>query len=214
MAWRPILQHSACDGALAGGFVCRHVGPAARPGVTPLPDTDALNRFFAGAERRAYRMARIATASPDDALDLVQEAMLRLTERYGERPAAEWGPLFQRILQNGIRDWHRRTRVRERLRNWLRPSPAAAAEGDPLDRLAAPGCTPEQALVQADAVAALEAALRALPLRQQQAFMLRAWEGYDTAGTARAMGCSQGSVKTHYSRALASLRAALGEHWR
>ena len=187
------------------------VAPPARHGVAILRDSDALNRFFAGAERRAYRIAQVATSNSDDALDIVQDAMLRLAERYAQRPQDEWGALFHKILQSRIRDWYRRNSVRNRWRSWLRLSDEQS--GDPLDTLASPQHTPDEVLRQQGSIAALDAALRGLPLRQQQAFVLRVWEGYDTAQTASTMGCSQGSVKTHFSRALASLRNVLGEHW-
>ncbi len=205
------------DCTIAGGALQLRAGaqlnavPPARHGVAILPDTDALNRFFTGVERRAYRIAHVATGNGDDALDIVQDAMLKLAERYAGRPAQEWGALFQKILQSRIRDWYRRNTVRNRFRAFLRIHEEHG--GDPLDTLASPQHTPEEALREQDSITALDAALRALPLRQQQAFVLRVWEGYDTAQTARTMGCSQGSVKTHFSRALASLRNRLGEHW-
>jgi len=176
-----------------------------------------LEQFLAGVERRALRIAELATRDRDDALDLVQDAMTSLVKRYAGRPAAEWAPLFHRILQNRIRDWLRRTALRARLRAWLGRGPegaAAAAEPDPIAAL------PDAAAAGGDAFAereqagrALDAALRALPARQREAFLLRAWEGLDVAQTARAMGCSQGSVKTHYFRAIQALRAQLGD-WR
>ncbi len=193
----------------AGAVAMRAAWPTT-PGAAPLPSTDALNRFLAGVERRAYRMALVATASPEDALDIVQDAMLGLAERYGHREPGDWGPLFQRILQSRIRDWYRRARVRNR---WRVPWPGGEDRpADPAELAASPELPPDGALQRGLALGALEAGLRALPLRQQQAFVLRVWEGFDTAATAQAMGCSTGSVKTHLSRALASLREKLGEH--
>lgn len=172
----------------------------------------ALDRFLAGVERRAYRMAEIATGNREDALDIVQDAMLKLAQSYGRRSEAEWGPLFHRILQSRIRDWYRRSRVRNRWRVWLGSSDERG--GDPIQELADPaGVDPAHRVAMQDATGALEAALRALPLRQQQAFLLRVWEGLDVAETARVMGCSSGSVKSHFSRAVHALRARLGEHW-
>jgi RNA polymerase sigma-70 factor (ECF subfamily) len=177
----------------------------------PLDPTRDLDRFLASVERRAFVAARIATGSTEDALDIVQEAMLGLAQRYAGRPAPEWGPLFQTILQSRIRDWYRRTRVRNRLRVWIGGDDEDAADpvGELPDR-AEPG--PEQRIGRSRAMDLLEQALHRLPLRQQQAFMLRAWEGLDTRATARAMGCSEGSVKTHYSRACEALRKALKDH--
>jgi RNA polymerase sigma-70 factor (ECF subfamily) len=179
-----------------------------------LDRTQALDRFLAAVERRAFRMAVVATGNEDDALDLVQEAMLKLVTHYGERDETQWGPLFQRILQSRIRDWYRRTAVRNRWRAWLRPKGDDTHEADPLEAVpdtSAPAV--DDQVAHRRAARALEDAVRALPLRQQQAFLLRVWEEYDVAQTARAMGCSAGSVKTHLSRALHALRGKLGDHW-
>jgi RNA polymerase sigma-70 factor (ECF subfamily) len=139
--------------------------------------------------------------------------MTSLVERYAARPPAEWAPLFHRILQNRIRDWARRRALRDRLRAWLGRSDDVDAP-DPIAELADPdGRDPADSAAQAAAARRLEAALRALPLRQQQAFLLRAWEGLDVAETASAMRCSPGSVKTHYFRAIQGLRARLGDEW-
>jgi RNA polymerase sigma-70 factor (ECF subfamily) len=170
-----------------------------------------LERFLASVERRAFVTARIATGNADDAFDIVQEAMLKLATTYAQRPAPEWGPLFHTILQSRIRDWYRRARVRNRLRVWFTGDDEDAP--DPMAQLpdgAEPG--PERRLGQARAISELEQALNRLPLRQQQAFVLRAWEGLDTRETARVMKCSEGSVKTHYSRACESLREVLKEY--
>ena len=165
-----------------------------------------MESFLAGVERRAYRMAYIATGNREDALDIVQDAMTKLVQQYSDRCEAEWGPLFHRIMQSRIRDWYRRSRVRNGLRSLL----GWGDEGDPLDNLpAARSWRPDRQLQAEDTMEALDAALHQLPLRQQQAFLLRCWEGLDTAATAEAMGCSTGSVKTHYSRALKALRDSL-----
>ena len=157
-------------------------------------------------------MAAIATGNREDALDLVQEAMLRLAHRYGHRGADEWGPLFHRILQSRIRDWYRRTQVRNRWRVWLDRGEDREAN-DPLDNQpGSPAENPDSRVAGDRWIEHLDAALHELPLRQQQAFLLRSWEGMDVAQTAKAMGCSQGSVKTHYSRAVHALRDLLQEH--
>jgi RNA polymerase sigma-70 factor (ECF subfamily) len=177
----------------------------------PLDSTLELERFLASVERRAFVTARIATGNADDALDIVQDAMLALASRYAARPAPEWGALFQTILQSRIRDWYRRSRVRNRFRVWFSNDDEDA--GDPMAELpdsAEPG--PERRIAQARAMSELEQAIARLPLRQQQAFVLRTWEGLDTRATARAMKCSEGSVKTHYSRACENLRAVLKEY--
>ena len=170
-------------------------------------DSAALDRFLAGVERRAFRMAQIATGNREEALDIVQDAMLQLAHRYGRREEQEWGALFQRILQNRIRDWYRRSQVRSRVLGWFG---AGREDDDPIAELPderTPG--PEREHANERLREALDAALHALPLRQQQAFLLRAWEGLDVAQTASAMGVSEGSVKTHYSRAVHALRGRL-----
>jgi RNA polymerase sigma-70 factor (ECF subfamily) len=179
-----------------------------------LDQTQALDRFLAAVERRAFRMAVASTRNEDDALDLVQEAMLKLVTHYGDRDEKEWGPLFQRILQSKIRDWYRRTTVRNRWRAWLHRGGDEAHEADPIEAVPDTS-TPavDDQVAYRRAARALEDAVQALPLRQQQAFLLRVWEEYDVAQTARAMGCSTGSVKTHLSRALQALREKLGDHW-
>lgn len=172
----------------------------------------ALDRFLASVERRAYVTARLATRDGDEALDVVQDAMLTLIRHYAGHPEAEWGALFHCVLQSRIHDWRRRTRVRRRWRVWFTPD--EDSNEDPFAQLPDPGRTdPANLASDRRALTALEAALGQLPARQQQAFMLRAWDGLDVGQTARAMGCSEGSVKTHYSRALHTLRDMLGDQW-
>jgi len=182
---------------------------------TALETATTLDRFLASVERRAFRIAQMAVRDRDDALDIVQGAMLRLARNYARRPSEEWKPLFYRILYNGIRDFQRRRTVRSRIFGFLPGSwpddddPPA----DPLERVADPGPDPIRQLMADEAMARLETALGQLPARQQQAFVLRCLEGMDVAATAAAMGCAEGSVKTHYFRALQALRAQLGEVW-
>ncbi len=176
-----------------------------------LDNNVALDRFLASVEKRAYRMTHIATRNPDDALDIIQDAMLTLVRRYAHKPEREWGPLFHRILQNQIRDWYRRQKVRNRLIAWfsgdnekndfIQTLPAAENRG-PLAQVNNAAMTEQ-----------LEQALQNLPLRQQQTFLLRVWEGLNVNETASAMGISGGSVKTHYSRAVHSLRDKLGDYY-
>lgn len=152
-------------------------------------------------------MARIATGNEDDALEIVQDAMLKLAQRYAAREEQEWGPLFHRILQSRIRDWYRRSKVRNQLRIWFG---GAEDEDDPLENQ--PGRVTDGPLRQLESERFgndLERALSALPNRQQQVFLLRVWEGMSVDETAAAMGCSAGSVKTHYSRAVHALRKQL-----
>ena len=189
--------------------------PAPSPTGVVLEQTRELDKFLAEVERRAFRMAQIALRDPDDAMDVVQDAMLKLARSYAAKPSAEWRPLFYRILENGIRDLQRRRTVRKKFMVWL---PGVKEDPDeeapnPIDSVAAGGPEVPEILMQDQAMQRLEVSLRALPSRQREAFMLRNFEGLDVADTAKAMGCSEGSVKTHYSRAVHSLRDQLGEVW-
>jgi RNA polymerase sigma-70 factor (ECF subfamily) len=178
-----------------------------------LKDRRAMDRFLAEVERRALRIATLSTGNRDEALDIVQDAMLKLARNYGRRPSEEWRPLFYRILANRITDQQRRRAVRQRVFAWLAPADEND-DSDPIAALPEPQpAGPDAALVRDRAMTALEAALRKLPPRQRQAFLLRSLEGLNVAETAAAMACSEGSVKTHYSRAVHSLRTALGDHW-
>jgi len=182
---------------------------------TALPSAASLDRFLASVERRAFRIAQMALRDRDDALDVVQGAMLRLARNYAGRPSEEWRPLFYRILYNGIRDAQRRRTVRSRL---FRLLPGAARDDDegavdPLERVPDPGPDPSRQAMTDEAMRRLEAALQRLPARQQQAFALRCLEGMSVAEAAAVMGCAEGSVKTHYFRALQTLRAQLDEVW-
>lgn len=172
-----------------------------------------LDEFLKGVERRALRMAELATASRDEALDLVQDAMFGFVRHYAGKPAADWAPLFFRVLDSRLNDWHRRRTVRSR---WLAVWTHAGTDDDERDEIAqAPDTNdpgPLLRLAGDEAGQALNAALARLPLRQRQAFLLRVWEGFDVAATANSMRCSEGSVKTHLSRALAALRRHLEDH--
>jgi len=188
------------------------LGRGADGETTGLEQSQALERFLAGVERRAFRIARIAVRNDDDALDIVQDAMIRLARSYGARSTEEWKPLFYRILNNGIRDFMRRQRVRSRIMAWWPRGGSRDAENfDPVEAAPDPVGGPGELLEGAEALAILEAGLVALPERQREAFMLRALEGLDVADTAVAMGCSEGSVKTHYFRAVRALKGRLGE---
>jgi RNA polymerase sigma-70 factor (ECF subfamily) len=192
--------------------------PAALHGDVDLTDSSdqtrsrALNQFLAGVELKAFKIAQTALRHEDDALDAVQDAMLQLARAYAGRPAQEWKPLFYRILENRIRDMQRRRTVRGRVIAWLPfRGEDDEDEPDPISQAPSPEPQPVKRLELDEAVGALEKALAELPRRQQQAFLLRALEGLDVAATAAAMGCSQGSVKTHYFRAVQALRAQLGD---
>lgn len=192
----------------------RTAGHAGRDREAALDARDAMNRFLAEVERRAYRMAWLAVRDREAALDIVQEAMISLVNRYSDRPDDEWRPLFYRILGNRITDHQRRSGIRQRLFGWLGSSSEDDDGEDALARLPDEAAlTPEREVGQEAAMQALEAALHRLPARQREAFLLRTLEGLDVAGTATAMGCSEGSVKTHHFRAIQALRLALGDHW-
>jgi len=171
-----------------------------------------IEAFLREVEARAYRIALVHVRDRHEALDIVQDAMIRLVRRYAERPSEEWPPLFYRILQNRIRDIQRRRIVRARVISFFGGT-ASEDEHDPL--VEAPGPRAEQPLEQVsadEAMRALEQALGELPARQREAFVLRNFEGLDVAQTAVAMSCTEGSVKTHYSRAVHRLRVVLAEH--
>lgn len=204
-----------CDLLGAGGGVFAVSSPSEQStGAQTLQIERQLNRFFAEVERRALRIAEIAVRDRDEALDLVQDAMIKLARNYLSRPENEWTPLFYRILQNGIRDWHRRQKVRNRVMVWFGRGRRDDMDYDMIAEAPDPaGRSPDEELANQQAMGELERAVAALPTRQREAFMLRTFEGLDVAGTATAMGVSEGSVKTHYSRAVHSLRETLGEHW-
>lgn len=157
-------------------------------------------------------MAQFAIGDLDDALDIVQDAMLDFVRSYGNKPSAEWSPLFFRVLQSRITDAHRRQSVRNRFRAWFGRDDQDEDAVDPMQLLVDPsGVSPVEHLERQAIGAALEAAVKSLPLRQQQAFLLRSWEGLSVTQTAFAMGCSEGSVKTHHFRAVQALREKLEE---
>lgn len=204
------------SGTLEFGAAARllDAGPAGQEDVC-LEHSQALDRFLASVEKRAFRIAQMAVRDADEALDVVQGAMLRLAQSYGSRPAEEWKPLFFRILYNGIRDSQRRSSVRSRLFSLWPGNLRSDEDGpdDPFENVSdgAPG--PSERLMASEAMERLERALGALPARQREAFTLRCLEGLDVADTAAAMGCSEGSVKTHYFRALNTLRSQIGDAW-
>jgi RNA polymerase sigma-70 factor (ECF subfamily) len=197
------------------GFFGSIVGYICLQRVCKLATHKELSQFLADAERRAYKQALFAVRDEDAALDVVQDAMLKLSEKYGDKPPAELPLLFQRILQNTIRDYYRRSKVRSMWTSLFSSFTAADDdETDPLEVLRAESGSSEMAsppdqLQQSQVFALIEEALKTLPPRQREAFLMRYWEDMDVAETAAAMGCSEGSVKTHCSRATHALAAAL-----
>src|SRR4051812_10059751 len=187
-----------------------------RPRRRVLASRSELSAFLESVERRAFKQAVFAVREEEAALDIVQDAMLRLAEKYGDRPAAELPLLFHRITQNAIRDWYRRQKVRSL---WTTLFSSLGGKGqdedfDPLETLEASGEsnveeTPAAQLERSQVLEIIEQEITKLPARQREAFLMRYWEELDVAETAKAMGCSEGSVKTHCSRATHTLAAAL-----
>jgi RNA polymerase sigma-70 factor (ECF subfamily) len=186
-------------------------------GYCELASAQEISAFLAEVERRAFKQAMYAVRDDEAALDIVQDAMLKLTEKYAEKPAAELPMLFQRILQNAIHDHFRRQKVRS---TWTVLLSAFGEKGekdedyDPLETLPAKSDSnatidPAVAVEQGQIVGLIEQAIARLPARQREAFLLRYWEELDVAETAAAMGCSEGSVKTHCSRAVRALAETL-----
>lgn len=167
----------------------------------------ALDRFLKSIQNRAFVTAKIATSDEDEALDIVQNSMLKLAKHYSDRTAQEWPKLFQTILQNAIKDWYRQQKVR-RIMYWWQQHDKAEEELD-ITATALNTDTPLGNNESLEVNAQIYQAIQQLPMRQQQAFLLRAWWEHSTEDTAQIMGCSQGSVKTHYSRATQSMAELL-----
>lgn len=187
------------------------------PGASSLSSRSELAAFLESVERRAFKQALFAVRDEEAALDIVQDAMLRVAERYGDRPAGELAPLFQRILQNAIRDYYRRQKVRSMwvtLFSALVPGRGDEEDPDPLETLqplpeSKSEANPVDRLERSQVIEIIDQEVAKLPPRQREAFLMRYWEELDVAETARAMGCSEGSVKTHCSRAAHALAVAL-----
>ena len=156
-------------------------------------------------EKKAYRIAEFSTKNSADALDIVQDSMIKLVEKYADKPSDEWKPLFYRILQSRIMDYFRRRKIQRSLFFWK------TNENDALIDSESDHITPERNLESERQMIKVTQALKVLPVRQQQCFLLRSWEGMNVKQTAMAMGCSEGSVKTHYSRAKQALKLAIGD---
>ena len=173
-----------------------------------------LSIFLESVERRAFKQVMYAVRQEESALDIVQDAMLKLAEKYGDRPETEFFMFFQRILQNTIRDFYRRSKVRSLWTTLFSSFTKDDDEQDLLENLAIDENehgprTPESQLHQAQTLTIIDEEIKKLPTRQREAFLMRYWEDMDVAETAAAMGCSEGSVKTHCSRATHALAAAL-----
>ncbi len=174
-----------------------------------------LSDFLRSVEKRAFKRAAYAVRDEDAALDIVQDTMIRLAEKYFDRPAAELPLLFQRMLSNATMDWFRRQKVRNAvLRNFSDFEGAGEDGFDILESLEALGGSLQtesasDKVSRQQILVLIDAEVGALPARQREAFLLRYWEELDVAETAASMGCSEGSVKTHCSRAVHALAKAL-----
>ena len=176
-----------------------------------------LSDFLSSVEQRAFKQAVYAVRDDDAALDIVQDAMIKLAEKYGDRPVAELPLVFTRILQNRIHDWFRRQKVRNTWVTLFSNMGKKTDEGDdfdPLESLSAPDDSEIHQdgafkLERTQLLESLESEISKLPARQREAFLMRYWDELSITETALAMSCSEGSVKTHCSRATQALAKAL-----
>jgi RNA polymerase sigma-70 factor, ECF subfamily len=183
----------------------------------PVATAQELSDFLQGVEKRAFKRSLYHVRDEEAALDIVQDSMMKLAEHYGDKPAAELPMLFQRILSNTTLDWFRRTKTRRALFSNFSDFDSHHDEDSEFDLLetleidddAYRSPSAEDALTRQANFQDIEAEIKNLPARQREAFLLRYWEELDVAETAAAMGCSEGSVKTHCSRAIQALSKAL-----
>jgi RNA polymerase sigma-70 factor (ECF subfamily) len=181
-----------------------------------LATEQELSDFLKGVEKRAFKRSVYHVRNEESALDIVQDSMMKLAQHYGDRPVAELPLLFQRILSNCTLDWFRRQKTRNALFSNLSDFESDGEDGefDLLGTLNVEGESeqmesPETSTQRAQTLRVIEAEIQELPARQREAFLMRYWEELDVAETAAAMGCSEGSVKTHCSRAVHALDKAL-----
>lgn len=182
-----------------------------------MANLSAMEKFLVAIEKRGYAVAYSGLGHREDALDAVQDSMFQLVKRYADKTEPEWKALFYRILHNRINDTLRRRKLNNVLFGWLpyrqTEDEKAQSHDDLFDKVpATPGNSPDSAMEQERQASALQEAVAGLPRRQREAFVLRCWQGFSTSETANSMGCSEGSVKTHYSRAMESLRTTLKEY--
>ena len=179
-------------------------------------DYQTMEQFLCYIEQRAFHYIRTSVGNIEDTHDIVQESMYKLVQKYAEKSPAEWKPLLYRIMSSKVTDFHRRRAIREKFifKTPVRvPVEEDYLQSQALDAIARDSEAPLPSLERELRVDKLIQSIRELSLRQQQAFMLRCWEGMSTRDTAIAMGCSEGSVKTHYSRAMIQLREQLEDHY-
>jgi RNA polymerase sigma-70 factor, ECF subfamily len=185
--------------------------------VAALASDKELTEFLKSVEKRAFKRTAYAVRDDDAALDIVQDSMIRLAESYADRPPAEWPLVFQRILSNATMDWFRRQKVRNAVVHNMSDFEPAGEDGGDFDLLellesqdgALGAESAADTVGRQQILEIIDAEVANLPTRQREAFILRYWEEFDVAETAEVMGCSEGSVKTHCSRAVHSLAKAL-----
>ena len=165
-----------------------------------------LDAFLKGTEKRAFRMAQLATHNDADAMDIVQEAMIKLVTHYSEKTVEEWRPLFFKILENRILDWHRKQSVMKKIFFWRKDTADEANQNSISSEVEDRQFDPQSQLISEQIGKHLLACIEALPLKQQQCFLLRSWEGLSIKETSKIMGINENSVKTHYSRAMQKLK--------
>ncbi len=184
---------------------------AASP-MMPRPTPLTIDQWLKDIGRRALMMAEFAVHDRDVSQDLVQDSLLAFISRYADKPAEQWTPLFYTILRSQIMDWKRRQARRSKWLTWFSGHNGDDEDEHPINAIATPTDeNPVTLLANANDIAIVQRILSHLPERQQQAFLLRAWEGLDISTTAKIMDCGESSVKTHYSRALLALRLGLNE---
>jgi len=165
-----------------------------------------MDIFLQQIEKRAFRMAQLATHCEADALDIVQEAMIKLVSNYSHRAPEEWRPLFYKILENRILDWHRKKKVMNKLFFWRKQDQDTNEIEETTREALDYQFNPESQLVSEQLGEHLLESIEQLPVKQQQCFVLRSWEGLSTKETAEVMKINENSVKTHYSRAISKLK--------
>lgn len=170
-----------------------------------------IQAFLQSIEKRAYKMAYMATRKEEDALDLLQNAMMKLVEKYSDKPESELKPLFYAILQNQIKNWYRQQAQISKWFFWQKSDYDADDYEQELMPQGTEEITPEQLLQTGQEQQQLLDVLEQLPVKQQQCFLLRSWEGLSVKETAKVMNCSEGTVKTHMSRASQKLQQAMAE---
>lgn len=178
-----------------------------------LRNRNKLDAFLAEEEQKAFRVARVSVGNDDDALDVIQDAMLKFVNNYAEKSIEQWRPLFYKVVYSRLTDFHRRRNFRRGIMRFLGTHDDEHLNSREIDNVVSESLDPQQQLQVDGALEQLQLALKKLPSRQQQAVLMRAWHGFDTNETALIMQVSTGSVKTHYSRGLEKLRDLLGADW-